>query len=54
MMLADWPNRDAYNAYKTSIREALAQKDPGLRNRMLSEATAAWDDSLEEDARMAA
>ena len=54
MMLADWPNRNAYDLYKRAIREALAQPDLRARNRMLSQATAAWDCHLEEESRMAA
>ncbi len=54
MMLAQWPNRHAYDLYKRAIREALSQRDPRARSHMLSQATAAWDRHLEEEARMAA
>jgi tRNA A37 threonylcarbamoyladenosine biosynthesis protein TsaE len=54
MMLAEWPDRTAYDIYKMAIRTALAQRDARTRARMLADATAAWDRSLIEDDRMAA
>ncbi len=46
-LLADWPDRSAFEAYKRAIREAIATEPLVTRNRMLAEATAAYDQALD-------
>ncbi len=46
MLLADWPDRSALEAYKRAIREALAQEHLLTRTRLLAEATAAYDEAM--------
>jgi len=46
MLLADWPDRSAFEAYKRAIREAIATEHLVTRNRMLAEATAAYDQAV--------
>lgn len=53
MLLAQWPDRTAYEIYLRAIREALAHPDIRARSRMLAEATDAWDRSLFQEARLA-
>ena len=53
MILANWPDRTAYDIYLQAVREALKHPDIGVRSRLLAEATDAWDRSLALDARLA-
>ena len=53
MILANWPDRTAYDIYLQAVREALTHPDIRVRSRLLAEATDAWDRSLALDARLA-
>ena len=53
MILANWPDRTAYDIYLQAVREALTHPDIRVRSRLLAEAADAWDRSLALDARLA-